>query len=119
MLQTNEQTTTTPPAASFPSQFEEEPYLFPQSAHVPFSQPPDCNHDQEFPDCDAEPETVAKPPTPEPRTKIDTVYNDLESLPFPEAEIKAVLGGPATEWVEHLRESLQLPFESVLLSLVS
>ena len=50
---------------------------------------------------------------------IDEIYVAMEALHFPESETKAALGDAAALWIEDLRESLQLPFESVFLALIA
>ena len=52
------------------------------------------------------------------RTKFDQIYDSMEALPFPEGEVKVLLGDKTTAWVETLKNALQLPFESVLICLL-
>ena len=50
---------------------------------------------------------------------LDDLYQDLEDVEFSEARVNELLGEHATAAIENLQGALQLPFPTVLLSLVS
>ena len=69
---------------------------------------------------EAEAEPVSYKVLQNPRTAtMDDLYEDLERVPFPEDAVKQLLGAAPAAAVSNFQGALQIPFEVILLMLVS